>query len=142
MHRYAIVAIIFLIIIQGCEFQAGNERGFTSSNQEYMENFMALLEKRNISYQYQGGYLRYSTDVEPEIEKVKKLLSSTKSIKLEENAARNYFHSLLEKEGIEYLPLKKEGGVWTMWWPNNKEQEKAIELKVVEFAFKSKKRQL
>lgn len=139
MHRYAIVAIIFLTFVQGCDFQAGNERGYKSSDQEYMANFIALLEKRSISYRYQDGYLRYSNEVESEVEKVKSQLSSAKSIKFEDKSIRSYFHTLLEKEGIEYLPLKKEAGAWTMWWPNSKDQAQAIELKVVEFVFKTKK---
>ena len=142
MYSYVIAAVVLLTQIQGCDFQAGNERGFTSTNKEYMENFMALLDKRSIPYYYQDGYLRYSTDVESEIEIVKNMLSSTKSTKFEDGEVRKYFRSLLEKEGIEYLPLTKEGGVWTMWWPSSEEQAQSIEVKVVEFAYKSKKEKL
>jgi hypothetical protein len=139
MFRYALVSIVFSALLLGCDFKVGNERAFKSSNPEYMENFMALLDKRGISYQYTDGYFRYTTDVESQVEEVKKRLSSTKSVKYEDEAVRKYFRSLLDKEGIEYLPLKKEGGSWTMWWPESEGQEQAIQLKAVEFAFANKK---
>jgi hypothetical protein len=62
-------------------------------------------------------------------------------VKFEDEKVRKYFRSLLDKEAIEYLALKKEGGSWTMWWPKNDQQQQAIELKTVEFAFANKKRE-
>jgi len=103
-----------------------------------MENFMALLNKRNIPYQYSEGYIRYKKNVRPQVEEIEGLLSHTQSIQFKNEKVRKYFRDLLDEEGVEYLALEKENGSWTMWWPHSDEQERALSLKTVEYAFEHK----
>jgi len=117
----------------------GDEQAFKSSDPEFMQNFMALLDNRNISYRYGDGYIRYKNDVKSQVKEVENLLSHTKSTQFKNKKVREYFRSLLDEEGIEYLALNKDGDSWTMWWANDDEKEQEIQLKVVEFAFENNK---
>ena len=135
IYRQALIIIIVSLLLASCDFKGGDEQGFTSTNQEYMNNFMALLEKRNIPYAYTGGYIMYKKDVKLHVEEINELLAHTQSVQYKNVKVREYFRALLDKEGIEYLALSKEGGSWTMWWPKSEAQGNAIELKTVSYAF-------
>lgn len=131
------LAVILTGLLTGCSIESG-EQGIKSTDKEYMENLMRLMDKRNINYKYSDGYIRFDSSVKPEIEKIEELLSSTQSVQYKNEEVRKYFRKILDKEKIEYIPLSKEGGTWTMWWPENEKQENQILLNVVNYAFDNK----
>ena len=119
-----------MVAISGCSIGENDEQAIKSSSDEYMENFMLLMDKKKIPYRYSDGYVWYKYKVKREVEKVEKMLSSTMSSQYKDEEVREYFRSLLDKEGVDYIPLSKDGGSWTMWWPRNEEQDREIELNV------------
>lgn len=135
IYRQTLIIIIVSLLLASCDFKFGDEQAFKSTDEEYMKNFMALLEKRNIPYVYTDGYIRYKNEVKSHVEEIDELLSHTQSVQFKNVKVREYFRSLLDKEGIEYLALSKEGGSWTMWWPKSEAQGQAVELKAVEYVF-------
>ncbi len=129
------LVLILSSLIIGCNISVSDERGFKTSNTEYMNNLMLLLDKRGIQYQYSGGYIRYKKKDEAEFKDAQERLYSVKGAKFEEEEVRNYYRNLLDEESIDYIIPQKDNGTWTLWWPDSENQQREIELKTVEYAF-------
>ena len=46
---------------------------------------------------------------------------------------RKYFHNILNTEGIEHIEPDRDGGSWTMWWPESEDREMNILNQVLEY---------
>ena len=122
-----------LIILISCGFSIGDERTFESEDKEHMVRLMKLLDRRRIPYEYTDGVIRYKSSVKDEIEKADKAFDSITPVQFVDPDIREYFHSILDTEYIEYLELDRDGGTWTAWWPESEERKVRILDQVVEY---------
>jgi len=83
--------------------------------------------------------VRYKSEDQVAVKEIHEIIknkqSRATSVKYEEAEAREYLKSLLDSQGIEYKEEKGVGGIWIKWYPESKEQEKEIEMKVVQYIF-------
>jgi len=96
---------------------------------------MKLLDQRGVPYEYTEGMIRYKSSVKEEFEKAERAFDSITSVQFVDSEVRRYFHNLLDTEGIEYLELDRDGGTWTVWWPESEDRKIKILHQVVEFKF-------
>ena len=130
-----ISACIILLALFACSPEYG--KGFRSSDAEYMDLFLAQLEKDAIPHKIDhNGMVLYKSADEKKIEeiheKVKARLALVSSLKFEEEEAREYLRSLLEKKGIGYTVEERNDGIWIKWYPESKEQENEVQMAVVQ----------
>jgi len=133
-----ISAGIILLALVACSPEYG--KGFRSSDGEYMEIFLAQLEKEAIPHKIdQDGMVRYkpadAKKIEIIHEKVKARLALVSSLKFEEKEAREYLKSLLEEKGLGYSVEEQDDGIWIKWYPESKEQESEVQMAVVKHIF-------
>lgn len=132
------IFIFSVFIAVGCDIRTSDERGYRSSDNQHMVNLTKLLDKRGVKYTFDGGEIRYDKSVEIEFNEAQKMVISGPSIKFERQEVREYFWALLDKEGVEFIPLDRDGGTWTKFWPDSEEQQMNLQLKTVEYEFSLK----
>ena len=130
-----LLIIVIPILLLSCGFSIGDERIFKSSDQEHMERLMKLLDQRGVPYEYTDGMIRYKSSVKEEFEKAERAFDSTTPVQFVDSEVRRYFHNILDTEGIEYLELDRDGGTWTVWWPESEDRKIKILQNVVEYNF-------
>ena len=130
-----LLIIVIPILLLSCGFSIGDERTFKSSDQEHMERLMKLLDQRGVPYEYTDGMIRYKSSVKEEFEKAERAFDSTTPVQFVDSEVRRYFHNILDTEGIEYLELDRNGGTWTVWWPESEDRKIKILHQVVEYKF-------
>ena len=130
-----LLLIVLPILLVSCGFSISDERTFKTSDQEHMDRLMKLLDQRGVPYEYTEGMIRYKSSVKEEFEKAERAFDSITSVQFVDSEVRRYFHNLLDTEGIEYLELDRDGGTWTVWWPESEDRKIKILHQVVEFKF-------
>jgi len=130
-----LLIIVLPILLVSCGFSIDDERTFKSSDQEHMERLMKLLDQRRVPYEYTDGMIRYKSSVKEEFEKAESAFDSTTAIQFIDFEVNSYFHNILDTEGIEYLELDRDGGTWTVWWPESEDRKMKILHQVVEYHF-------
>lgn len=130
-----LMLIVLPITLVSCGFTISDERSFKNSDQEHMDRLMKLLDQRGVPYDYSDGMIRYKSSVKEEFEKAERAFDSTTSVQFVDSEVRRYFHNLLDTEGIEYLELDRDGGTWTVWWPESEDRKIKILHQVVEYKF-------
>lgn len=133
-----LTAGVIVLAVVACSPEYG--KGFRSSDAEYMDLFLAQLEQDAIPHKIdQNGMILYkpadAKKIEEIHEKVKARLSLVSSLKFEEEVAREYLKSLLDEKGLRYSVEERDGGIWIKWYPESKEQEKEMEMAVVQHVF-------
>ncbi len=111
----------------------GDERAYQSSDQEHMALLMKLLNQRGIPFESIDGMIRYKRSVKPEFDKAQRAFDSVTSAQFVDPDVREYFHTILNTEGIEYIEPDRDGGSWTMWWPGSEDSKMNILNQVVEY---------
>ena len=130
-----LLIIVLPILLVSCGFSIDDERTFKSSDQEHMERLMKLLDQRRVPYEYTDGMIRYKSSVKEEFEKAESAFDSTTAVQFIDFEVNSYFHNILDTEGIEYLELNRDGGTWTVWWPDSEDRKMKILHQVVEYHF-------
>jgi len=130
-----LLIIVLPILLVSCGFSIDDERTFKSSDQEHMERLMKLLDQRRVPYEYTDGMIRYKSSVKEEFEKAESAFDSTTAVQFIDFEVNSYFHNILDTEGIEYLELDRDGGTWTVWWPESEDRKMKILHQVVEYHF-------
>ena len=130
-----LLIIVLPILLVSCGFSIGGERIFKSPDQEHMERLMKLLDQRGVPYKYSDGMIRYKSSVKEEFEKAERAFDSITTVQFVDSEVRRYFHNILDTEGIEYLELDRDGGTWTVWWPESEDRKIKILQNVVEYNF-------
>lgn len=126
---------ILPILLVACGFAIGDKHTFKTSDQEHMERLIKLLDQRGVPYEYTDGMIRYKSSVKEEFEKAERAFDSTTSVQFVESEVRRYFHNILDTAGIEYIELDRDGGTWTVWWPESEDYKMMIHHQVVEYEF-------
>jgi len=130
-----LLIIVLPILLVSCGFSIDDERTFKSSDQEHMERLMKLLDQRRVPYEYTDGMIRYKSSVKEEFEKAESAFDSTTAVQFIDFEVNSYFHNILDTEGIEYLELDRDGGTWTVWWPESEDRKIKILHQIVEYKF-------
>ena len=136
MKSIKLLLIILLpILLASCGFSNDEERTFKSSDQKHMERLMKLLDQRRVPYEYTDGIIRYKNSAKEEFERAESAFDSTTTVQFVDTDVNWYFHNILDTEGIEYLELDRDGGTWTVWWPESEDRKTKILQQVVEYQF-------
>lgn len=133
-----ISAVFVVLALVACSPEYG--KGFRSSDSEYMELFLAQIEKEAIPHEIdQNGMVRYkhadAEKIEEIHEKVKARMALVSSLKFEEEEAREYLKKLLKEKGFTYSVEERTDGVWIKWYPESKEQSNEVQMAVVQHIF-------
>ena len=133
--RRAPVTIVLplILVLSSCGFSMDDEQVYQSSDQEHMENITKLLSQRGIPFESKDGKIRYKRSVKAEFNKAQRAFSSATSVKFVDPDVREYFRNILNTEGIEYIEPDRDGGSWTMWWPESEDRKMNILNQVVEY---------
>ena len=135
MRWLATLSITLLLVACTSE----DVQGFRSSDKQYMEELVFLLQKAGVPYQeYQDGSIRYKSTDEDAVRKIRERITNAVSVRYEEEEAREYLKSLLSEGNREFREELKDGQVWIRWYPETEGQEKEIEMKVVQYVFDRK----
>ena len=129
---------VILLALVACSPEYG--KGFRSSDIEYMDLFLAQLEKEAIPHNIgSDGMILYKLTDETKVQeihkKVKARLALVSSLKFEEAEAREYLKALLEEKDLKYSVEERDDGIWIKWYPESKEQEAEVQMAVVQHVF-------
>lgn len=134
----SLVIIFTITFLIGCNYSQEYDRGFSSSDKEYMQRMESLMKKRLIPYKVDEGKIWYSSNNEKDIKNIQTQWSSRTSVKYDEKETREYLIKLLESNNADYFVNSRSDGVWITWFPLNDEQKKNISMKVVRYAISEK----
>jgi len=130
---HVIIVLPLLSVLVSCGFSIDDERAYQSSDQEHMERLMKLLSQRGIPFEFIDGMIRYKRSVKAEFDEAQRAFDSTTSVQYVDPEVREYFHTILNTEGIEYIEPDRDSGSWTMWWPGSEDRKMNILNQVVEY---------
>ena len=128
-----IIALPLLLALVSCGFPMDDERAYQNSDQEHMALLMKLLNQRGIPFESIDGMIRYKRSVKAEFDKAQRAFDSVTSAQFVDPDVREYFHTILNTKGIEYIEPDRDGGSWTMWWPGSEDSKMNILNQVVEY---------
>ena len=137
--RYRFVPVIIVLpllsVLVSCGFSVDDERAYQSADQEHMQSLMKLLNQRGIPFESIDGMIRYKRSVKAEFDKAQRAFGSATSVQFVDPDVREYFHNILNTEGIEYIEpdRDRDGGGWTMWWPGSEDRKMNILNQAVEY---------
>ena len=122
-----------LSVLVSCGFSMDDESAYQNADQEHMEYLMKLLNQRGIPFESIDGKIRYKRSVKAEFDNAQRAFGSATSVQFVDPDLSEYFHNILNVEGIEYIQPDRDGGSWTMWWPGSEGQKMIILNQVVEY---------
>lgn len=132
--KFSLIFLLpILFLLCSCDFYAGNERVYQSSDQDRMENLVKLLNLRGIPYVYADGMIRYQRNVEEDFKKAESAFDSVTSVQFIDPEVRGYFHTLLATEGVEFIEPDRDGSTWTLWWAGSEDKRNSILDQVAEY---------
>lgn len=129
----AIIVLPLLSVLVSCGFSMNDERAYQSTDQEHMKHLTKLLNQRGIPFESIDGMIRYKRSEKVEFDKAQSAFDSVTSVQFVDPDVRAYFHTILNTEGIEYIEPDRDGGSWTMWWPESEDHKMNILNQVVEY---------
>lgn len=138
MNHYAkliAVALIVLLINVGCT--RGGDHSFSSAEPEFMTELKAALTQAGVPYQEEAdGAIKYKSENEKAFAAVRDQLDhdmhSGVLVRYDDDTSLDYLKILLTTQGLKFRVEKKKDGEWVRWYPKDKAQEQAMNLKVME----------
>ncbi len=113
------------------------ERGFKTSDPDFMSELRTSLKRENIPFREdQDGFLMYQRKHEETVNRLRvevaEVINGGVAHNYHDQEAHNYLKSLLESKGMPYRIEASHDGEMIRWYPESEAQEKAITMSVVE----------
>ena len=131
-------ACLSLLLWVGCADQG--ERGFRSSDPEFMTELKAALEASGIRFvEDPDGFIRYQSEDEAAVRRIRAEVDGAirggVAVRFEDEASREYLKQLLKEKDMQYRVETRENGEWIRWYPESEAQREEIEMRVAERDF-------
>ena len=131
-------ACLSLLLWVGCADQG--ERGFRSSEPEFMTELKAALEASGIRFvEDPDGFIRYQSEDEAAVRRIRaevdKAISGGVATRFEDEASREYLKQLLTEKGMQYRVETLENEEWIRWYPESDAQRDEVAMRVVQRRF-------
>lgn len=132
--------ILLVVLLALCGCTETGERGFKTSEPEYMEELERELTEADIPFRRgQDGFLRYDAENEEVVRnlraQVERKLNGGIAVRYEDEGSRTFLKQLLTSQGMEFRVENRDDGEWIRWYPESDAQKTEIEMKVVERYF-------
>jgi hypothetical protein len=138
LNLSAILVVLVMTTSFGCALEG--ERGFKSSETQFMEELEAALGREGIPFRRDAdGFIRYEGKHQEAVERIRseveRNLSGGIAVKYEDKESRNYLKSLLSSRGMKYRVESRNDGEWIRWYPTSDSQKEEIQMMVVQHNF-------
>lgn len=140
VHNVKSIVIVMLVLLANVSCSDSGERGFKSSQPEFMDELKISLVKSGVPFREDmDGFIRYQKKYEDIVNHVKseveKEISGGIAARYDDKESSEYLKALLVTHGMKFRIEQRDGGEWIRWYPDSETRQKEIEMKVVEHNF-------
>ena len=136
-RNVTLIATAFFVVFLAVGCNRSGEHTFKSGEPAFMTELKAALTQAGVPYEENAdGTIKYKSENAKAFTAVRDQLDRDMHtgvlVRYDDDVSLDYLKMLLTSEGLKFRVEKKKDGEWLRWYPKDKAQEKAMNLKVME----------
>lgn len=137
MNRSATLIAIALIALLATACSHSTDRTFKSSDAAFMAELEMALTQAGVPYKTDAdGAIDYPSKDEKAFTAVRDQVDRDRHdgvlVRYDDDTSLDYLKTLLIQQGLKFRVEKRQDGEWVRWYPKDKAQETAMNLKVMQ----------